>query len=87
VPGWDGPAGLNGHRAVGQLLFVEPAMAARRAPVLLDKGKDGRAVLSPPAGGPARLANAVASNSSVLRELLDEAHAHGLGTHRGRAGA
>ncbi|MCG8971617.1 MULTISPECIES: urease accessory protein UreD [Streptomyces] len=87
VPGWDGPAVLNGHRAVGQLLLVDPAMAARKDPVLLDKGKGGRAVLSPLAGGPALLATAVAPTSSVLRELLDEAHAHALGKQHGRPGA
>ncbi|MGW8066658.1 urease accessory protein UreD [Streptomyces ziwulingensis] len=79
-PGWDGPAVLNGHRAVGQLLLVGPA-AARDEPVLLRRGEGGCAVLSPLAGGPALLATAVAPTSSVLRELLDEAHAYALGQH------
>jgi urease accessory protein len=79
-PGWDGPAVLNGHRAVGQLLLVEPGMDAQNDPVLLREGsKDGCAVLAPLAGGPGLLATAVAPTSSVLRELLDEAHAHALG--------
>ncbi|MFC9248719.1 urease accessory protein UreD [Streptomyces sp. NPDC057136] len=79
-PGWDGPAVLNGHRAVGQLLLVGPGMDARHDPVLLREGsKDGSAVLVPLAGGSALLATAVAPTSSVLRELLDEAHAHALG--------
>ncbi|TXL85636.1 urease accessory protein UreD [Streptomyces sp. IB2014 016-6] len=79
-PGWDGPAILNGHRAVGQLLLVGPEMRGRNGPVLLREGsKDGCAVLAPLAGESALLATAVAPSSSVLRELLDEAHAHAIG--------
>jgi urease accessory protein len=78
-PGWDGPAVLNGHRATGQLLVVDPRLDVRRDPVLLGDGtKDGCAVLAPLAGGPALLATAVAPTSSTLRELLDEAHALAL---------
>ncbi|GGK48168.1 urease accessory protein UreD [Streptomyces flaveus] len=78
-PGWDGPAVLHGHRAVGQLLLVDPEMGTRRDPVLLREGsQDGSAVLTPLAGGPALLATAVAPTSSALRELLDEALAHAL---------
>lgn len=73
-PGWDGPAVLHGHRAVGQLLLVDPKMGNHRSPVLLREGsRDGCAVLAPLAGGPALLATAVAPTSSALRELLDEA--------------
>ncbi|MFE7108678.1 urease accessory protein UreD [Streptomyces sp. NPDC057575] len=80
VPGWDGPSVLDGHRAVGQLLVVEPDLDVGRAPVLLRNGiKDGCAVLAPLAGGPALLATAVAPASSALRELLDEALGHALG--------
>ncbi|WP_326692287.1 urease accessory protein UreD [Streptomyces sp. NBC_01795] len=79
-PGWDGPAVLNGHRAVGQLLLVGPETDTQHGPVLLREGaKNGCAVLTPLAGGAALLATAVAPTSSVLRELLDEAHAHVLG--------
>ncbi|MFD5272104.1 urease accessory protein UreD [Streptomyces sp. NPDC058335] len=78
-PGWDGPAVLNGHRAVGQLLVVDPRLDVRRDPVLLGDGtKDGCAVLAPLAGGPALLATAVAPTTSTLRELLDEAYALAL---------
>lgn len=78
-PGWDGPAVLNGHRATGQLLIVDPRLNVRRDPVLLGEGtKDGCAVLAPLAGGPALLATAVAPTTSTLRELLDEAHALAL---------
>ncbi|WSQ13051.1 urease accessory protein UreD [Streptomyces sp. NBC_01231] len=76
-PGWDGPAVLNGHRAVGQLLIVDPRIDVRRDAVLLGKGvKDGYAVLAPLAGGPALLATAIAPSTSQLRKMLDEAHAH-----------
>ncbi|MEU9971170.1 urease accessory protein UreD [Streptomyces malaysiensis] len=79
-PGWDGPAVLNGHRAVGQLLVVDPELDVRRSPVLVREGtEDGCAVLAPLAGGPALLATAVAPTSSALRELLDEALRHALG--------
>jgi urease accessory protein len=78
-PGWDGPAVLNGHRAVGQLLIVDPHLDVRRDPVLLGDGtKDGCAVLAPLAGGPALLATAVAPTTSTLRDLLDEAQALAL---------
>ncbi|MEU3657277.1 urease accessory protein UreD [Streptomyces sp. NPDC032161] len=78
-PGWDGPAGLNGHRAVGQILLVDPKMGTRHDPVLLREGsRDGCAVLTPLANGPALLATAVAPTPSTLRELLDEALAHAL---------
>ncbi|MFH8517037.1 urease accessory protein UreD [Streptomyces gelaticus] len=78
-PGWDGPARLHGHRAVGQLLLVDPKMGTRHDPVLLRTGsRDGCAVLTPLADGRALLATAVAPTSSVLRELLDEALAHAL---------
>jgi urease accessory protein len=78
-PGWDGPAVLNGHRAIGQLLVVDPRLDVRRDPVLLGEGaNDGCAVLAPLAGGPALLATAVAPTTTTLRELLDEAHAHAL---------
>ncbi|GAA5609569.1 urease accessory protein UreD [Streptomyces platensis] len=78
-PGWDGPAVLNRHRAVGQLLVVDPSLDIRRDAVLLGEGtKDGCAVLAPLANGPALLATAVAPTTSTLRELLDEAHARAL---------
>ncbi len=83
-PGWDGPAVLHEHRAVGQLLIVNPEMGTRRNPVLLREGsRNGCAVLTPLAGGPALLATAVAPTSSALRELLDEALAHAHHKERG----
>jgi urease accessory protein len=80
-PGWDGPAVLNGHRAVGQLLVVDPRFDAlrHRDPVLLgeDTG-DGCALIAPLADAPALLATAVAPTTSTLRNLLDEAQARVL---------
>ncbi|WP_241678472.1 urease accessory protein UreD [Streptomyces lasalocidi] len=87
-PGWDGPAVLDGHRATGQLLVVDPRLDALREPVLLGNGAtDGCAVLAPLAGGPALLATAVAPTTSAVRELLDEAHALALAGWHGRAAA
>jgi urease accessory protein len=76
-PGWDGPAVLNGHRAVGQLLIVDPRLDLPRDPICIGEGtKDGCAILVTLAGGPALLATAVAPTSSALRELLDSAQAY-----------
>ncbi|MEU9980723.1 urease accessory protein UreD [Streptomyces sp. NPDC050856] len=67
--GWDGGAVLAGHRAVGQLLVVDPAFADRPVePRPLGPG----AVLVPLAG-PAALVTAVAPDALALRRVLDEA--------------
>ncbi|MBO0914064.1 urease accessory protein UreD [Streptomyces laculatispora] len=68
--GWDGPAVLGGHRAVGQLLFVEPSFD--------DRSPEGR-LLGPTAvltrlAGPAVLVTAVAADARELRAVLDRAH-------------
>ncbi|MFJ8783564.1 urease accessory protein UreD [Streptomyces sp. NPDC102476] len=67
--GWDGPAVLAGHRAVGQLLVVRPEFAdeAVTAQVL----SEGAAVV--PLAGPAALVTAVAPDALLLRRVLDEA--------------
>ncbi|MFI1470327.1 urease accessory protein UreD [Streptomyces wuyuanensis] len=67
--GWDGGAVLGGHRAVGQLLVVDPDLA--------DKSPEARqlgetAVLTPLAG-PAVVVTAVATDALCLRRLLDTA--------------
>ncbi|MEW1687015.1 urease accessory protein UreD [Streptomyces sp. NPDC091265] len=67
--GWDGPAVLGGHRAVGQLLVVEPAFD--------EKAPDTR-LLGPTAvltrlAGPAVLVTAVATDARELRAVLDRA--------------
>ncbi|WLQ44521.1 urease accessory protein UreD [Streptomyces laculatispora] len=68
--GWDGPAVLGGHRAVGQLLVVEPSFD--------DRSPEGR-LLGPTAvltrlAGPAVLVTAVAADARELRAVLDRAH-------------
>ncbi|MFI5618618.1 urease accessory protein UreD [Streptomyces sp. NPDC051567] len=67
--GWDGPAGLAGHRAVGQLLVVDPAFAAAppTAAVL------GEFAVATPLAGPAVLVTALAPDALRLRALLDAA--------------
>ncbi|WP_051832984.1 urease accessory protein UreD [Streptomyces katrae] len=67
--GWDGPAGLAGHRALGQLLVVDPAFAASppAAAVL------GEFAAVTPLAGPAVLVTALAPDALRLREVLDTA--------------
>ncbi len=67
--GWDGPAGLAGHRALGQLLVVDPAFAAAppAAAVL------GEFAAVTPLAGPAVLVAALAPDALRLRDLLDAA--------------
>ncbi|MFJ8636212.1 urease accessory protein UreD [Streptomyces sp. NPDC093568] len=67
--GWDGPAGLGGCRAVGQLVVVRPEFA--HTPVAAGVVGEGAAVM--PLAGPAVLVSAVASDALRLRGLLDEA--------------
>ncbi|WP_413805750.1 urease accessory protein UreD [Streptomyces sp. OE57] len=71
APGWDGGAVLGGHRAVGQLLVVDPAYGAR--PITSRRLAD-TAVLTP-LTGPAALATAVAPDALHLRRALDAAAA------------
>ncbi|MFE9097583.1 urease accessory protein UreD [Streptomyces sp. NPDC007264] len=67
--GWDGPAVLAGHRALGQLLVVRPEFdAAPVAPRIL-----GECAALTPLAGPAVLVTAVAPDARRLRRLLDEA--------------
>jgi urease accessory protein len=67
--GWDGPAVLAGHRAVGQLVVVRPEFAAE--PVAARVLGDGAVVV--PLAGPAVLVSAVAPDALRLRRVLDEA--------------
>ncbi|CAM5255818.1 Urease accessory protein UreG [Streptomyces violarus] len=67
--GWDGPAVLAGHRAVGQLIVVRPEFAAE--PVPARALGEGASVV--PLAGPAALVTAVAPDALRLRRLLDEA--------------
>ncbi|MFI8965864.1 urease accessory protein UreD [Streptomyces sp. NPDC053493] len=67
--GWDGPAVLDGGRATGQLLVVDPDFD--------DKPVDTRLLGSyaaiAPLAGPAALVTAVAPDALSLRRVLDEA--------------
>ncbi|MFC9929161.1 urease accessory protein UreD [Streptomyces sp. NPDC127190] len=66
--GWDGPAVLAGHRAVGQLVVVRPEFAQH--PV---EGRMlGESAALIPLAGPAVLVSAVAPDALRLRRLLDE---------------
>lgn len=67
--GWDGPAGLSGHRAIGQLLVVDPEFGT--APP--QAGMVGEFAAATPLAGPAVLVTALAPDALRLRELLDEA--------------
>nr|WP_223183218.1 MULTISPECIES: urease accessory protein UreD [unclassified Streptomyces] len=67
--GWDGGAVLGGHRAVGQLLVVDPEFD--RAPVATRLLGEHAAVT--PLAGPAALVTAVAPDALALRRLLDTA--------------
>ncbi|WKE72942.1 urease accessory protein UreD [Streptomyces sp. WP-1] len=69
--GWDGPAALAGHRAVGQLLVVRPEFAERPpAPRML-----GEHAALMPLPGPAALVTALAPDALRLRRVLDEGRA------------
>ncbi|MFJ6387874.1 urease accessory protein UreD [Streptomyces sp. NPDC091972] len=67
--GWDGPAVLAGHRAVGQLLVVRPEFAGQPVPARVLG--EGAAVM--PLAGPAALVTAVAPDALLLRRVLDAA--------------
>ncbi len=66
--GWDGGAVLAGHRAVGQLLFVNPEYADKPYETRLL----GEAAVLTPLAGPAFLVTAVASDARALRQVLDD---------------
>ncbi|MFI5804874.1 urease accessory protein UreD [Streptomyces sp. NPDC051561] len=67
--GWDGPAVLGGHRAVGQLLVVDGKLAdTAPRPRLL-----GETAVLTPLAGPGLLVTAVAPDARELRRVLDEA--------------
>ncbi|MGW7068944.1 urease accessory protein UreD [Streptomyces sp. NPDC054855] len=67
--GWDGPAVLADHRAIGQLVVVRPEFDQHRpGPALL-----GEAASLTPLAGPAVLVTAVAPDALLVRRTLDEA--------------
>ncbi|MEU0372155.1 urease accessory protein UreD [Streptomyces sp. NPDC006283] len=67
--GWDGPAVLAGHRAVGQLLVVDPAYEGRPA----EPRPLGATAALTPLAGPAVLVTAVAADALALRRVLADA--------------
>ncbi|MGW3910477.1 urease accessory protein UreD [Streptomyces sp. NPDC005070] len=67
--GWDGPAVLAGHRALGQLVIVKPEFEGD-PPAARPLGE--YAALTPLAG-PAVLVTALAPDALLLRRVLDEA--------------
>ncbi|MDX3310136.1 urease accessory protein UreD [Streptomyces sp. NPDC054884] len=67
--GWDGPAVLAGHRAVGQLVVVRPEFA-QRPTTARAVGEHARVM---PLAGPAALVSALAPDALRLRRALDEA--------------
>ncbi|WP_206306300.1 urease accessory protein UreD [Streptomyces humi] len=67
--GWDGPAVLAGHRAVGQLIVVRPEFVAE--PVVARML--GECVALTPLAGPAVLVSALAADGLRLRRVLDAA--------------
>lgn len=74
APGWDGPAVLAGHRAVGQLLLCDPDLAERaEKPVMARFHAEGaaEAALLPLAGAPALLVTAAAPDGLQLRRVID----------------
>jgi urease accessory protein len=71
TPGWAGPAVLHAHRAVGQLLVVDPAFEEKPAAVEVsaEDPAQGEAVRAPLAG-PGTLTTALAPDGLRLRRLL-----------------
>ncbi|MFD0028757.1 urease accessory protein UreD [Streptomyces sp. NPDC055059] len=67
--GWDGPAVLGGHRALGQLVVVKPEFEKDRPPPALL----GENAALTPLAGPAVLVTALASDALRLRGTLDDA--------------
>ncbi|MGW5737766.1 MULTISPECIES: urease accessory protein UreD [Streptomyces] len=67
--GWDGPAVLAGHRAIGQLVVVRPEFEHERpGPAHLGEGASRT-----PLAGPAVLITAIAPDALRVRRTLDEA--------------
>jgi urease accessory protein len=67
--GWDGPAVLAGHRALGQLVVVRPEF--EKAPVSARLLGEYAALV--PLAGPAVLVTALGPDALRLRRVLDEA--------------
>ncbi|WP_329396783.1 urease accessory protein UreD [Streptomyces melanogenes] len=66
--GWNGSAVLGGHRAVGQLLVVDPELAEKPVEARLL----GESAVLTPLAGPAFLVTALAPDARLLRRVLDD---------------
>jgi urease accessory protein len=67
--GWDGPAVLAGHRALGQLVVVRPEFGTETPGARMV----GEYAALTPLAGPAVLVTALAPDARLLRRVLDEA--------------
>ncbi|MFD4630956.1 urease accessory protein UreD [Streptomyces sp. NPDC058284] len=67
--GWDGPAVLAGHRAVGQLVVVRPEFERRKP----DAAPLGEWAALTPLAGPGVLVTAVAPDALLVRKAMDGA--------------
>ncbi|MGW1892668.1 urease accessory protein UreD [Streptomyces sp. NPDC002004] len=67
--GWDGPAGIAGYRAVGQLVVVRPEWERQQPPA----APLGELAAVTPLAGPAVLVTAVAPDARELRRVMDDA--------------
>ena len=67
--GWDGPAVLAGHRALGQLVVVRPEFGTETPGARML----GEYAALTPLAGPAVLVTALAPDARLLRRVLDEA--------------
>ncbi|MGW2589662.1 urease accessory protein UreD [Streptomyces sp. NPDC001515] len=77
--GWDGPAVLGGHRAVGQLLVVDPDVEEKgpKSAML------GRTAVRARLNGPAVLVTALAPDARELRAVLGRAARETTGPESG----
>ncbi|MFI1102896.1 urease accessory protein UreD [Streptomyces melanogenes] len=66
--GWNGSAVLGGHRAVGQLLVVDPELEEKPVEARLL----GESAVLTPLAGPAFLVTALAPDARLLRRVLDD---------------
>ncbi|PKV84397.1 urease accessory protein UreD [Streptomyces sp. TLI_146] len=66
--GWNGSAVLGGHRAVGQLLVVDPGLGEKPVEARLL----GESAVLTPLAGPAFLVTALAPDARLLRRVLDD---------------
>ncbi|QMU77400.1 urease accessory protein UreD [Streptacidiphilus sp. PB12-B1b] len=70
APGWDGPARLAGHRALGHCLLRDPALARQPPAAALLGEPPAEAVLLPLADATAVLLTATAPDGLLLRRAL-----------------